>query len=70
MRAILGDRMLLTDPPRHNRLRGLIHKAFTPRRVELMRGTVQSVLDELLEGVEQRGSFDVIHDVADPSRRE
>ena len=53
LRAILVDRMLLTDPPRHNRLRGLIHKAFTPRRVELMRGTVQMVLDELLEGVEQ-----------------
>jgi cytochrome P450 len=66
LRAILADRMLLTDPPQHNRLRGLIHKAFTPRRVELMRGTVETVLDQLLEGVEQRGSFDIIHDVADP----
>jgi len=66
LRAILSDRMLLTDPPRHNRLRGLVHKAFTPHRVELMRTTVQTVLDELLEQVEHGGSFDVIHDMADP----
>ncbi len=58
--------MLLTDPPRHNRLRGLIHKAFTPRRVGLMRHTVQTVLDALLERVQEGGCFDVIHDVADP----
>jgi cytochrome P450 len=66
LRAILADRMLLTDAPRHHRLRGLIHKAFTPRRIELMRATVQAVLDELLEACEQHGSFDIIHDVADP----
>jgi len=66
LRAILSDRMLLTDAPRHNRLRGLMHKAFTPRRVELMRRTVETVLDELLQGVSPGGTFDVIHDVADP----
>ena len=31
-----------------------------------MRSTVQTVLDELLEGIEPGGSFDVIHNVADP----
>ena len=66
LRAILADRMLLTDSPRHNRLRGLMHKAFTPRRMELMRLTVQAVLDGLLDEVEQRGAFDMIADVADP----
>ena len=52
--------------PRHIVLRGLIHKAFTPRRIELMRTTVQKVLDELLEGVAEAESFDLIEDVADP----
>ena len=66
LHAILADRMLLTDAPRHARLRGLIHKAFTPRRVELMRGTAQAVLDELLQSAARNRSFDVIHDVADP----
>ncbi len=66
LRTILGDRMLFTDAPRHNILRGLIHKAFTPRRIELMRTTVQKVLDELLEPVAKTESFDVIEDVADP----
>ena len=66
LRAILADRMLLTEPPWHNRLRGLIHKAFTPRRIELTRGTFQTALDELLDGAERGGSVDVIHDVADP----
>src|SRR3954449_4890714 len=38
--------MLSVDPPDHNRLRGLVMKAFTPGRVEDLRPQVQKLIDE------------------------
>ncbi len=58
--------MLLRDPPDHTRLRGLVHKAFTPKRVEQMRGRVQSTADRLIDAVEPNGAMDVIADLAKP----
>ena len=44
----LERNMLDVDPPDHGRLRGLVHKGFTPRRVEQMAGRVERLADELL----------------------
>src|SRR5579859_5365755 len=44
--------MLNIDPPDHTRLRGLVHKAFTPRIIEDLRPRIQSIAEELLDGVE------------------
>jgi cytochrome P450 len=53
-----------TDPPDHTRLRALVGKAFTARRVEALRPRVQQIADELLDAVD--GSFDLIADFAYP----
>lgn len=58
------ENMLDTDPPQHTRLRALVHKAFTPRRVEEMRERVQTLAQELLDQAERRGSMDLIRDYA------
>jgi cytochrome P450 PksS len=58
--------MLYQDPPNHTRLRALVHKAFTPQRVEQMRGRIQALTDELLDQVQGRGRMDVIRDYALP----
>ncbi|KRQ93956.1 cytochrome P450 [Bradyrhizobium valentinum] len=56
--------MLQQDPPDHTRLRGLVVKAFTARRVEDMRPRIQQVVDETLDRVIPQGRMDLIEDFA------
>ncbi|MBW2385887.1 MAG: cytochrome P450 [Deltaproteobacteria bacterium] len=58
--------MLLQDPPAHTRLRKLVAKAFTPRAVESWRPRIEAITGELLDGVAERGSMDLIKDLALP----
>ena len=58
--------MLDRDPPDHTRLRKLVSKAFTPRRIEELRERVQRYVDAALDGAEARGGLDVIGDLAFP----
>ena len=56
--------MLQQDPPDHTRLRGLVVKAFTARRVEDMRPRIQQVVDQTIDAVIERGQMDLIEDFA------
>ena len=56
--------MLTQDPPDHTRLRGLVVKAFTARRVEDMRARIQHIVDVSLDRVAGRGHMDLIADFA------
>jgi cytochrome P450 len=58
--------MLDRDPPDHTRLRKLVSKAFTPRRIEELRPRVQQLVDEALDATVARGGVDVITDLAFP----
>jgi cytochrome P450 len=60
----MGHWMLQQDPPDHTRLRGLVVKAFTARRVEDMRPRIQEIVDETLDRIEDRGHMDLIEDFA------
>ena len=56
--------MLHQDPPDHTRLRGLVVKAFTARRVEDMRPRIQEIVDETLDRLVDQGRMDLIEDYA------
>jgi cytochrome P450 len=56
--------MLQQDPPDHTRLRGLVVKAFTARRVEDMRPRIQAIVDQSLDRVIDHGHMDLIEDFA------
>ncbi len=58
--------MLFLDPPSHGRVRGLASKAFTPRRVELLRSHIQDITNSLLDAVQDKGEMDIIADLAYP----
>jgi cytochrome P450 len=58
--------MLNMDPPDHTRVRKLVNKAFTPRRIESLRGHIETIVDELLAPVMKAGQMDVIDTLAAP----
>lgn len=62
--ASMSRTMLVLDPPDHTRLRSLVTKAFTARRVEAMRPQIAAVVDALLDRVQPQGGMDVIKDFA------
>jgi cytochrome P450 len=55
---------LAMDPPRHTRMRSLVSKAFTPRRVAELEAGVRTVALEHIEAALERGSFDFVADFA------
>jgi len=56
--------MLGSDPPQHSRLRRLVSRDFTPRRIRELEPRIREIAKELLDKVETRGSFDVMADLA------
>lgn len=58
--------MVFLDQPAHGRIRGLASKAFTPRRVKVLRPHIQDITDSLLDAVQPKGRMDVIADLAYP----
>jgi cytochrome P450 len=62
----LSRSMIGTDPPEHRRLRRLVSKAFTARRVEGLRPRVQEITDALLDRISPRGSADLVAEFALP----
>ncbi|WP_157254600.1 cytochrome P450 family protein [Nonomuraea typhae] len=65
-RSGLGTHLLTTDPPEHTRLRRLVASAFTPRRVERLRGRVHEITDTLIGKIQPRGTAELIDDFAVP----
>ena len=57
---------LSLDPPDHTRLRALVAKAFTPRRAEALRPLMQQIVEGLVDEAAERGSMEVVADLAFP----
>jgi len=64
--AMIERNLLTIDGPDHRRLRGLVSKAFTPRRVERLRPFLQGIVDDLLDGAAKAGEMEVVQDLAHP----
>ncbi|KOU35953.1 cytochrome P450 [Streptomyces sp. WM6373] len=65
-RESMLSNMLRSDPPDHTRLRRLVSKAFTARRVAQMRPRIQAITDGLLDGIVPAGRADLVADFALP----
>jgi cytochrome P450 len=58
--------MLGRDAPDHTRLRRLVSKAFTPSTIAALRPVIQDLVDTALDGMDERGSTEIVGDLAFP----
>jgi cytochrome P450 len=58
--------LLCLEPPDHTRIRRLVAKVFTPRAVASLRPQIESFSAELLDGLQGRDEFELLHDYAMP----
>jgi cytochrome P450 len=63
---VMDETMLFRDPPDHTRLRALVSKAFTPRRIEALTDRVRELVDEMLQEPAARGHVELMHEFAYP----
>jgi len=63
---LVDNNLLMIDGLRHRRLRGLVAKAFTPRRVEALRPRLEVLVEELLDRMTTQSEVDLIQDFAQP----
>lgn len=63
----LDQHLLNVDEQAHARLRRLVSSAFTPRRVEGLRGHVQAVIDQLISVIAPKGHADLLGELAAPA---
>lgn len=60
------DNLLNLDSPKHTRLRGLIHKAFSPQIINTLQTKVKTIVDNLLDQAQAKGQMEFISEFAYP----
>ncbi len=65
-RPMGGGQMIFMDPPDHTRMRSLVSRAFTPRRMAALEDRVRAIAGELLDAQSGQSSFDYVKDFAAP----
>ncbi|MBV7338563.1 cytochrome P450 [Chloroflexi bacterium TSY] len=64
--STLMNSMMSEDEPEHRRLRNLVHKAFTPRKLANLEGHIETLTQELLDKAEKQGQVDLMETYARP----
>jgi cytochrome P450 len=54
------------DPPKHDRLKMLFQRGFTPKRIAEHEDRIRAITERVLDGVADRGGCDLVTDVAQP----
>ena len=54
------------DPPKHDRLKALFQRGFTPRRIAEHEAEIRAIAAGVLDALAERETADLVHDVAQP----
>jgi cytochrome P450 len=60
----MSHRINFLDPPDHPRVRGLVSRAFTPRRTAALRPWMERTASELVDALDDRDRVDLLHEFA------
>ncbi len=58
--------MVVLDPPRHDELRALVNRAFTPRRVSALEARIRAITTQLIDAFREHGRCDLWRDLSGP----
>lgn len=57
---IAGSMIIFMDPPRQTRIRNLVSKAFTPRRIAALEPQIREIAAHWLDPIAERGAGDIV----------
>ena len=60
------QQMISMDPPRHDRIKALFQRGFTPKRIAEHEERIRAIVNRVLDRVAARGECDLVLDVAGP----
>ncbi len=61
-----GETLIGTDPPRHTRLRKIVNRAFTPRRIAALEPRIREIARELVAAIPEDRVWDLLPALAVP----
>ncbi len=59
-----GKMMILTDPPRHGRMRQMLNRRFTPRALAPREPHIRAITNQIIDAVAKDGHCDLVVDIA------
>jgi cytochrome P450 len=60
------EALISVDAPRHDELRSIVNRGFTPRRVDAWEARIAEIVGSCMAKLDTSGSFDVVRDLAVP----
>lgn len=60
------ESIITLDPPRHDVLRGIVSRGFTPRRIADWQPRIAAIVEGCMKKLHSGAAFDVVHDLAIP----
>ena len=63
---LMQSMFIAMDPPKHDRLKALFQRGFTPKRIAQHEDEIRGIVRDVLDSLDDRETCDVVHDIAQP----
>jgi cholest-4-en-3-one 26-monooxygenase len=63
---LMTSMFIAMDPPKHDRLKALFQRGFTPKRIAMHEDEIRAITTRVLDRLDGRDSCDIVDDIAQP----